>query len=203
MKPDVSAPGVGILGAYSPIGSPSSNHDDTRSVKAGIAAYVKALHLDWSPAAIKSAIMTSARPMNGSNLKEQIGEYAYGSGQSIFGESSYCYGASDRSLVKHLNYPALAVKVRPKAPFSVGLNRTVTNVGLANSIYKATILPNPQINIIVAPEVLIFTSLNEKQSFVVTITGGQLQNGIVIASSLTWLDGTHSVQSPIILNVSS
>ncbi|XP_061361024.1 subtilisin-like protease SBT4.3, partial [Gastrolobium bilobum] len=76
LKPDISAPGVDILAAFSPIGSPSDLPGDKRSVKynilsgtsmscphvAGIATYLKSFHLDWSPAAIKSAIMTSAQP---------------------------------------------------------------------------------------------------------------------------------------------
>lgn len=44
----------------------------------GIATYVKAFHLGWSPAATKYAIMTSANPMNGS--QDDIGEYACGFG---------------------------------------------------------------------------------------------------------------------------
>ncbi|KAL0408793.1 UNVERIFIED_CONTAM: Subtilisin-like protease SBT4.4 [Sesamum radiatum] len=72
MKPDVTAPGVEILAAYSPKESPSNYHFDDRSVKytivsgtsmacphvAGAAAYVKSIHPNWSPSAIKSALMT-------------------------------------------------------------------------------------------------------------------------------------------------
>ncbi|KAF6160425.1 hypothetical protein GIB67_019194 [Kingdonia uniflora] len=73
-KPDLTAPGVNILAAWSPLGSPSIDPVDDRSVNYNIisgtsmecphatgapAAYVKALHPAWSPAAIKSALMTS------------------------------------------------------------------------------------------------------------------------------------------------
>ncbi|KAL1340905.1 hypothetical protein HN51_027406 [Arachis hypogaea] len=96
LKPDISAPGVNILAAYSPIGSPTEDPGtDNRSVYynilsgtsmscphvSGIAAYVKSFHPHWSPAAIKSAIMTSAKPMI-TNLTYDVGEYAYGSGQA-------------------------------------------------------------------------------------------------------------------------
>ncbi|MED6221881.1 hypothetical protein PIB30_059056, partial [Stylosanthes scabra] len=96
MKPDISAPGVEILAAYSPLASPSGDSNDKRSVKynilsgtsmscphvAGIAAYVKAFHPDWSPAAIKSSIMTTAKPMNGIDGEDILAfkEFAYGSG---------------------------------------------------------------------------------------------------------------------------
>ncbi|XP_022753600.1 subtilisin-like protease SBT4.3 [Durio zibethinus] len=92
LKPDISAPGVDILAAYSPAASPSSIATDERRVKyniisgtsmscphvAGVAAYVKTFHPDWSPSAIKSALMTTAFPMDPSNNPD--GEFAYGSG---------------------------------------------------------------------------------------------------------------------------
>ncbi|KAI3844741.1 hypothetical protein MKW92_035037 [Papaver armeniacum] len=93
IKPDISAPGVDILAAYSPVASPSEIVGDTRSVKynilfgtsmacphaTGAAAYVKTYHPDWSPSAIKSALMTTAFAMN--NTKNSDAEFAYGSGQ--------------------------------------------------------------------------------------------------------------------------
>ncbi|XWS16342.1 hypothetical protein CRYUN_Cryun34aG0077200 [Craigia yunnanensis] len=45
---------------------------------AGLAAYVKTYHSDWSPSAIKSALMIIAWAMDQS--KNQDGEFAYGSG---------------------------------------------------------------------------------------------------------------------------
>ncbi|CAM8958480.1 unnamed protein product [Rhodiola kirilowii] len=45
---------------------------------AGALAYVKSLHPNWSPAALKSALMTTARPLNGSLHEDR--EFAYGSG---------------------------------------------------------------------------------------------------------------------------
>ncbi|KAF9614779.1 hypothetical protein IFM89_020633 [Coptis chinensis] len=44
----------------------------------GAAAYVKAAHPAWSPAAIKSAIMTTAHVMDGRKYEDK--EFAYGSG---------------------------------------------------------------------------------------------------------------------------
>ncbi|OIV98691.1 hypothetical protein TanjilG_24862 [Lupinus angustifolius] len=249
LKPDISAPGVDILASFSPAGSPSGYEIDKRSAKyniisgtsmacphvSGIAAYLKTFHLDWSPAAIKSALMTSAKPMKGS--EDDIGEYAYGSGhvnpipaidpglvydisledyiqmlcnlgydngkvKLISGKDNACSHAPNRSFVKNLNYPALAIDVKPMTSFTIQFNRTVTNVGLANSTYKATILPNPRIKVMVVPEILSFKSLHERQSFIVTVTGDKLPTSIVLTSSLVWSDGTHNVRSPIVINVS-
>ncbi|KAK8544355.1 hypothetical protein V6N13_056137 [Hibiscus sabdariffa] len=90
--PDISAPGVDILAAYSPVVSPSSTATDERRVKynvlsgtsmacphvAAVAAYVKTFHPDWSPSAIKSALITTASSMDPS--KNPDGEFSYGSG---------------------------------------------------------------------------------------------------------------------------
>ncbi|XP_021279975.1 subtilisin-like protease SBT1.1 [Herrania umbratica] len=74
IKPDVTAPGMNILAAWPPLTSPTQLKSDKRSVLfnvvsgtsmscphvSGIAALIKSVHEDWSPAAIKSALMTTA-----------------------------------------------------------------------------------------------------------------------------------------------
>ncbi|KAG9456872.1 hypothetical protein H6P81_001380 [Aristolochia fimbriata] len=92
IKPDISAPGVEIFAAWSPDGHISGSPADKRSVNYHItsgtsmacphataaAAYVKSFHPDWSPTAIKSALMTTATPI--SRKRNMEGEFAYGSG---------------------------------------------------------------------------------------------------------------------------
>ncbi|CAO2146112.1 unnamed protein product [Urochloa humidicola] len=74
LKPDFTAPGVDILVAWTGENSPSNLNSDMRRVKfnivsgtsvscphvSGIAALLRQVHPDWSPAAIKSALMTTA-----------------------------------------------------------------------------------------------------------------------------------------------
>ncbi|KAG2724231.1 hypothetical protein I3760_01G007800 [Carya illinoinensis] len=74
LKPDIIAPGVNILAGWSGRVGPTGLSIDTRRVAfniisgtsmscphvSGLAALVKAAHLDWSPAAIRSALMTTA-----------------------------------------------------------------------------------------------------------------------------------------------
>ncbi|KAF2315361.1 hypothetical protein GH714_038931 [Hevea brasiliensis] len=81
IKPDVTAPGLNILAAWPPLSSPSLLKSDNRSVLfniisgtsmscphvSGLAALLKSIHKDWSPAAIKSALMTSAYVLDNSN----------------------------------------------------------------------------------------------------------------------------------------
>ncbi|CDY14583.1 BnaC02g25300D [Brassica napus] len=95
LKPDITAPGVEILAAFSPLGSPSEDKErDQRHVKysvisgtsmscphvTGVAAYIKTFHPDWSPAVIQSAIMTTAWSMNASDIGVASTEFAYGAG---------------------------------------------------------------------------------------------------------------------------
>ncbi|XP_024934466.3 subtilisin-like protease SBT4.4 [Ziziphus jujuba] len=92
LKPDITAPGIDILAAFSPLASPSSFSGDLRRVKynivsgtsmscphvAGAAAYVKSFHPDWSPSAIKSSLMTTAWVMNSTQSFDS--EFGYGAG---------------------------------------------------------------------------------------------------------------------------
>lgn len=74
-QPDITAPGVSIIAAYTESQGPTNQDFDTRRVQyncvsgtsmscphvSGIVGLLKTLHPDWSPAAIKSAIMTSGK----------------------------------------------------------------------------------------------------------------------------------------------
>lgn len=101
--------------------------------------------------------------------------------------------------MKQINYPAMVISVEPHKHFNVKIHRTVTNVGSPNSSYKAAIIPIPKIKIRVKPKILSFGTLNEKQSFVVTLVGRAKLHKTVISSSLVWSDGTHNVKSPTIM----
>ncbi|CAK7349169.1 unnamed protein product [Dovyalis caffra] len=73
LKPDITAPGVSVIAAYTEAQGPTNQDFDTRRVVfnsvsgtsmscphvSGIVGLLKTLHPTWSPAAIKSAIMTS------------------------------------------------------------------------------------------------------------------------------------------------
>ncbi|KAF5206693.1 Subtilisin-like protease [Thalictrum thalictroides] len=92
LKPDISAPGVEILAAWSPEGAPSGVPGDERVAQfnilsgtsmacphaTGAAAYVKTFHPDWSPSAIKSSLMTTAFSMKASINPDA--DLAYGAG---------------------------------------------------------------------------------------------------------------------------
>ncbi|KAJ7947213.1 Subtilisin-like protease [Quillaja saponaria] len=101
LKPDITAPGLNILAAWSEANAPTRlSHQDHRVAKysifsgtsmscphvAGAAALLKAIHPTWSSAAIRSAIMTTAGIRNnlGLPLTDESGNpatpFSYGSG---------------------------------------------------------------------------------------------------------------------------
>ncbi|XP_058083287.1 subtilisin-like protease SBT5.3 [Magnolia sinica] len=100
LKPDITAPGVDVLAAYTQYTGPSHLPSDPRRVLfnaisgtsmscphiAGIVGLLKAVHPKWSPSAIKSAIITTARtkdnigvPMGNSTLYKAT-PFSYGAG---------------------------------------------------------------------------------------------------------------------------
>ncbi|KAJ9169895.1 hypothetical protein P3X46_018042 [Hevea brasiliensis] len=89
LKPDITAPGVSIIAAYTEAEGPTNEDFDTRRVLfnsisgtsmscphvSGVAGLLRTLYPNWSPAAIKSAIMTSATTRD--NKKEPILNASY------------------------------------------------------------------------------------------------------------------------------
>lgn len=73
MQPDIAAPGIDILASYTLLKTLTGLDGDTQYSEftlmsgtsmacphvAGVAAYVKSFHPNWSQAAIRSAIMTT------------------------------------------------------------------------------------------------------------------------------------------------
>ncbi|CAH1433380.1 unnamed protein product [Lactuca virosa] len=184
LKPDLTAPGVRILAAWSPVARISQAEGDHRAVPfnmlsgtsmacphvSGIAAYIKTFNPKWSPAAIKSALMTTASVMSG----EVDVEFAYGAGYlnplaamkpglvydavDVDYVNFLCHegynikdiriitGVNSSSCSKDkqpndLNYPAFVISTLRNKAVNITFSRTVTNVGSAKSRYRASITP--------------------------------------------------------------
>ncbi|XP_065866926.1 subtilisin-like protease SBT1.4 [Euphorbia lathyris] len=96
LKPDVIAPGVMILAGWTGAVSPSKMENDDRRVQfwpdsgtsmscphvSGLAAVLRKAHPNWSPAAIKSALMTTAYNLDNSGAT--IGDIATGKASTLF-----------------------------------------------------------------------------------------------------------------------
>ncbi|XP_010658507.1 cucumisin [Vitis vinifera] len=244
LKPDLTAPGVHILAAWSPISPISQMSGDNRVAQynilsgtsmacphaTGAAAYIKSFHPTWSPAAIKSALMTTATPM--SARKNPEAEFAYGAGnidpvravhpglvydadeidfvnflcgegysfqtlRKVTGDHSACSKATN-GAVWDLNYPSFALSTSNKESIARTFHRSVTNVGSPMSTYKAIVIGAPKgLKINVKPNILSFTSIGQKLSFVLKVNGRMVED--IVSASLVWDDGLHKVRSPIIV----
>ncbi|RDX64710.1 Subtilisin-like protease, partial [Mucuna pruriens] len=170
LKPDVTAPGVNILAAYSLFASASNLPSDTRrgfkfnvlqgtSMScphvAGIAGFLKTLHPDWSPAAIKSAIMTTAstrdntnRPIRDAFDKKLANPFAYGSGH-VQPNSAIDPGLIyDLSIVDYLNF-LCASGYDQQLISALNFNRTFICSGshsITDLNYPSITLPNLGLN---------------------------------------------------------
>ncbi|XP_020227492.1 subtilisin-like protease Glyma18g48580 [Cajanus cajan] len=166
LKPDVTAPGVNILAAYSLFASASNLLTDTRrgfpfnvlqgtSMSsphvAGIAGLLKTLHPNWSPAAIKSAIMTTATTRDNTNrriqdafAKKMATPFAYGSGH-VQPELAIDPGlVYDLDLIDYLNF-LCASGYNQQLVSSLNFNRRFTCSGshkVTDLNYPSITLPN-------------------------------------------------------------
>ncbi|KAL2317011.1 hypothetical protein Fmac_030887 [Flemingia macrophylla] len=124
LKPDITAPGVSIIAAFSQAAGPSNLEEDRRRVLfnlqqgtsmscphvAGITGLVKTYHPDWSPAAIKSAIMTTATTLDNTNqpIKNAFDKVAtpfeYGAGHIQPNSSLHPGLVYDLTIRDYLNF---------------------------------------------------------------------------------------------------
>ncbi|XP_076956799.1 subtilisin-like protease [Bidens hawaiensis] len=127
LKPDITGPGVDILAAWN---EPVDNQTGTKAAfnviegtsmscphLAGIGALLKSVHPEWSPAAIKSAIMTTASQVN-RNGEPIVDERGYPA-------SVHAFGSGHVNPQKALE-PGLIFDIQPEdyIPYLCGLGYT-------------------------------------------------------------------------------
>ncbi|KAL0376227.1 UNVERIFIED_CONTAM: Subtilisin-like protease SBT1.6 [Sesamum calycinum] len=134
LKPDLIAPGVNILAAWTEAVGPTGLDSDTRKTEfnilsgtsmacphvSGAAALLKSAHPDWSPAAIRSAMMTTAslidnslNPMVDESSKKPATPYDYGAGHlnlDLAMDPGLVYDLTDNDYVSFL----CAIEYGPK-----------------------------------------------------------------------------------------
>ncbi len=237
IKPDVSAPGVQILAGMTPEPADGSTGDFFQYLQgtsmstphvAGIGALLREAHPDWSPAAIKSALMTTARQ----NVKKEDGvsranPFDFGSGHIVpnlavdpglvYDADTWSYLAAscgtDTPIVSPDDCDFLEGEGYSLDPSDLNLasigagdvfgakvvHRTVTNVSDAESTYNATVTAPPGFRVVVEPSTLTLGP-GESASFEVRIRNRAAPSGVWRFGSLVWSDGTHIVRSPIALS---
>ncbi|CAN1243604.1 Subtilisin-like protease 4 [Linum perenne] len=206
---DIIGPGANILAAWpfslknSTIVAPTFNIISGTSMScphlSGVAALLKSSHPSWSPAAIKSAMMTTTDVLNMAG-KPIVDVFATGSGHvnptrannpgliyDIKPEEYISYlcglGYTDQQVEKIVRR---GIKCGEKGKlqggqlnypsFSVALgpsqtfSRSVTNVGASRSVYVARINPPYGVLVTVRPPILKFSQVNQLATYAVTFT---------------------------------
>ncbi|MBA0836523.1 hypothetical protein Goarm_008731 [Gossypium armourianum] len=136
LKPDVIAPGLNILAAWpdkvGPAGIPSDNRRTEFNILSGtsmacphvsgLAALLKAAHPDWSPAAIKSALMTTAYTVD--NRGETMVDESNGNTSTVLD-----FGSGHVHPTKAMN-PGLVYDITPMdyVDFLCNSNYTINNI---------------------------------------------------------------------------
>ncbi|XP_065858092.1 subtilisin-like protease [Euphorbia lathyris] len=130
LKPDIIGPGVNILAAFPVSVDNTTNRFDLKSGTSmscphlsGIGALLKNSHPDWSPAAIKSAIMTTA------NLENVEGNSI--SDQQLVPATVFEIGSGHVNPSK-ANDPGLVYDIQPEdyVPYLCGLGYSDKEVGV-------------------------------------------------------------------------
>jgi subtilisin family serine protease len=233
LKPDLLAPGTAILAAYSPA---RTGHDFAflagtsmaGAHVAGIAALVKQKHPDWSPAAIRSALMTTATPrgndarwIHDASGGGRADPFAFGAGLVrpekaldpglVYDSGSrqwrafLCAGEAgcplqaQRWAAGDINQPAIAVG---KFVGRQTVRRTVTHVGEHAAEYSVAIHAPPGIRVEVSPREFTLAP-GASRTFTVRFTRREASLGRYVFGSLVWSDGAHAVRSPIALQPSA
>ena len=230
IKPDVTAPGVQVLGANTPtpfLGAAGQLFQAIQGTSmssphvAGVAALLVQLHPDWTPAMIRSALMTTGHQ---DVLKEDgvtpADPFDFGAGHirplpaanpglaydaGLMDYQRFLCGAGALSATdptciavgsidpSDLNLPSIGIG---ELAGTQTVARRVTNVGSAGT-YSVAFEAPPGIDVLVSPSQLTLAA-GESANYEVTFTSVP---GVAFDEwtfgSLTWSDGTHDVRSPI------
>ncbi|KAJ4747221.1 Subtilisin-like protease [Rhynchospora pubera] len=226
LKPDIAASGVSILAAVNGGYQFMSGTSMACPHVTGIVALLKSLHPDWSPASIKSAIMTTASDndlygvqIEAEGTPRKIADpFDYGGGHidpNKAADPGLVYDIDPNDYTKFFNctlgpsddcdsYVGQLYQLNvpsitvPDLKDIVSVWRTVTNVGPINSTYKSFVQPPAGVSVFVEPDLLSFDNNNKVKTFKITFVANRKVQGDYTFGSLTWSDSSnHSVRIPL------
>jgi subtilisin family serine protease len=231
LKPDVIAPGQDVLAAVAPPGNHGLEFNllSGTSMSAphvtGLAALLKHAHPEWSPMAIKSALMTTGTDVLDAGT-EATRIFRQGAGHvkpnsatnpGLVYDSSFndwlaflcgttsAVAPSSCTSLKNAGYATDASNMNV-ASIAIGdlagtqvVTRKVRNVGSAAATYTASVTGLTGITATVAPTSL---SINPgaTKTFTVAFERTTAALNTYVGGQLTWSDGAgHNVRSPIVI----
>lgn len=231
LKPDVIAPGQDILAAVAPPGNAGRDFNLYSGTSmsaphvAGLSALLMNLHPDWSPMAIKSALMTTGYDvLDGPNTNPAV-IFRQGAGHvqpNSAGDPGLVYDHSFNDWLAFLcgttsgvnpatctALAGLGYSFDPSnlngASIAIGdlagvqtVTRKVTNVSGSAANYTASVSGLAGVNAVVSPASF---SINpgETKSFTVTFTTTTATLNVYVGGQLTLSDGSHNVRIPLVV----
>jgi hypothetical protein len=207
LLPDVAAPGTNVVAAVAPPSNFGRLWDVYSGTSmavphvSGLAAVIASRHPGWSPAALKSAMVTTARP-----LASGAGPFAAGAGEidphgAVDPGIVYDAGPRDYRTAQvsghEMNTPSIAVA---SLTATTVVHRRVTGVGDAAETYTATVTGLPGIAARVNPPTLQI-SPGSTERFRVTLSAQRgARYGEFVTGQLTWAGSRgHTATSPIVV----
>lgn len=163
LKPDVTAPGVSVIAAYTEAQGPTNQDFDKRRILfnavsgtsmscphvSGIAGLLRTLYPSWSPAAIKSAIMTTATTVDNEiepvlNATEGVATpFSYGAGYVQPNRAMDPGLVYDTTIDDYLNFLcALGYNSTQISVFTEGPYQCRKKFSLLNLNYPSITVPN-------------------------------------------------------------
>jgi hypothetical protein len=204
LKPDLAAPGGNVLAAVSPAAAAGRPWDFGSGTSvatahvAGLAARVLAAHPDWSPAAVRSAMMTTALAGAAQTTPFEAGAGEVSARRALDPGLVYdAAPATSRGRPSSLNLPSISV---PALVGSATVHRTVTNVADSAETYTAKVTGLHGVDAAVVPDAFTLAP-GESASFRVTFSAKKhARYGRFVAGDLVWRGSAgHRARSPLVV----
>jgi hypothetical protein len=213
-KPDVVAPGVQILAGNTPAPSQTESGPPGQLFQAiagtsmsspqvaGAGALLKALHPDWSPGQIKSALMTTAwTEVKREDGTTPAGPYDMGAGRidlRFAGDPGLTFDipaeqyAAGKNHLEDLNYPSISMPVMPGRQSTT---RVVHSLLPVDTTWSATAEVTGSVKLTINPRRIKVPAFGEA-SFVVTVDAGSMPEGAYFGR-VVLSDGHRKLHIPV------
>nr|GME01357.1 subtilisin-like protease SBT5.3 [Ipomoea batatas] len=224
LKPDISAPGVNVLAAYTEATGLSGNDYYKRIVSFNLESGTS-MSCPHVAATVKA---NSGKAITDDKTGEEATPFAYGAGHinpnraadpgllydlkltdyvnficaQGYNETEITmvlgtpYKCPHNITLSTFNYPSITI---PHLKGTATVTRTLKNVG-SPATYTASVRSTVGFSVTVNPKILKFEKVGEEQSFKVTIKAkGENASADYAFGVLTWSDKKHRVRSPIVV----
>ena len=211
LKPDLTAPGLGVVAAVAPPSSSGrlwdlrSGTSTSSAHVAGLAAFIQGVKPRWTPARVKSAMMTTAY-----DLADGSGPQTQGAGHirpARFLDPGLVYDASTadwfaflagRLAARELNQPSISVG---GLTGRTTVTRKVTNLTGEQDTFRATVSGLGGVKTTVAPATMALPRGASKSFTVRFETGPGAAVGSTAGGTLTWIgaDSRTRTRIPVVV----